>query len=114
MSPGTMNRNFLKCHQWFMCLKKYLLKDIPKLLPSSGAVHNVLFAEEVGAVVEVSKTNLSSVSSTLEQSDVPFVILGKSQGHETGKNAQVNNFFKIVLHVYTPVMTCLSGCNYCS
>ncbi|RUS89186.1 hypothetical protein EGW08_003065 [Elysia chlorotica] len=43
---------------------------------------NVLFAEEVGAVLEIKQSDLAYVSDLLKQHAVPYSILGKSVAHD--------------------------------
>ncbi|GFO17892.1 phosphoribosylformylglycinamidine synthase-like [Plakobranchus ocellatus] len=57
-----------------------LIIDIP--LNSEEKPLNVLFAEEVGAVIEVKQTDLDFVVEYLNCEKVPFSILGKSIAHD--------------------------------
>ncbi|KAK6975500.1 phosphoribosylformylglycinamidine synthase [Biomphalaria glabrata] len=54
-----------------------LVIDIP-VKDTQANPMQVLFAEEVGAVLEVSKKDISEVVASLEKSDVPYMMIGKS------------------------------------
>ncbi|CAL1547204.1 unnamed protein product [Lymnaea stagnalis] len=54
-----------------------LVVDVP-ITNSQAPTMNVLFAEEVGVVLEVSKSNLEDIVAALKKDNVQHVLLGKS------------------------------------
>ncbi|CAG5135184.1 unnamed protein product [Candidula unifasciata] len=66
-----------------------LVVDIP-VTESKVSPLNVLFAEEVGAVVEISKADLTYVTSKLDREKVPYSVVGNSHGYNPDKTAQIS------------------------
>ncbi|BFZ24618.1 hypothetical protein BsWGS_27657 [Bradybaena similaris] len=66
-----------------------LVVDIP-VTDSHASPLNILFAEEVGAVVETSIEDLTYVTSKLDLDKVPYMVVGKSHAYEKGKEAWIS------------------------